>query len=246
MRSNPVLQEGFQVYWIEGHAFVVYGYLLMLLAPIAFMTLFLPSLDPQGWMGPAQIFKVSSISALVLIVYFVLRIANQEFVPWRFLSRKRWLRQEGLTSAELGSAQLILLCLHAAALVLLSLPFLVWAGTIARAPVGSVLGVVLLLLFYSLSYGVWGLAAVAVWERKTEIRQVFVRGLWISLFFLSVILYLPLSPIAFVLYCLQQREMAAVALGGWRWSGVTIHWLFHLLLLGAGLLTYRWALNREE
>lgn len=245
MRSNPVLQEGLQIYWIEGHAFVVYGYFLLLLAPIEFLVLFLPSLDPQSWIGPAQIFKISSMSALALVVYFVLRVVNQEFVPWRFFSTKRWLRQEGLSTSQLGSAQLALLCLHTVAFVLLSFPLLTWAAAIARAPAGSVLAIFLLLLFYSLTYGVWGLVAVALWERKAEIRQVFIRCFWISLFFLSALLYLPFSPVVFLLYYLQQREMAALVLWGWKWSGGVVHLLFHFLLLGTGLLIYRWALNRE-
>jgi len=68
VKANPVLHEGLQVYWIEGHAFVPYACVLALLAPIEFLTLFLPSLDPQAWMGPANLFKASSIAALILII----------------------------------------------------------------------------------------------------------------------------------------------------------------------------------
>src|SRR3989338_3083732 len=86
MRTNPLFQEGIQVYLVEGHGFAAYFYLLLFLASLEFLTLFLPSLDPQAWMGPANLFKVSSVAALMLVIYFTLRIANQEFVPWRFIS----------------------------------------------------------------------------------------------------------------------------------------------------------------
>ncbi len=65
--------------------------------------------------------------------------------------------------------------------VLLLVPLLAWAGAIARTPPASIAGTMLLLLFYALSYGVWGLAALALWERRMENRQVFVRCLFAAL-----------------------------------------------------------------
>jgi len=85
MKPNPVLREGIQIYLWEGQGIPAYGHFLLILAPIEFLTLFLPSLDPQVWTGAANLFKVSSVVALLLMVYLGLRIANREFVPWRFL-----------------------------------------------------------------------------------------------------------------------------------------------------------------
>lgn len=245
MRASPVLQEGIQIYWTEGHALVVYGYLLFLLAAAEFLTLFLPGLDPQSWMGPAHIFRISAISAATLIVYFVLRLSNQEFVPWRFAPLRRWLRQEGVSASDLRWAQFELLSLHVVSAVLLAAPLLLWAAAIARAPAVSVFWIFVLLFFYAFTYGIWGLVALALWERKVESRQVFIRALWISLFFLSPLLYAPLSPVVFLLSYLGRKEMAPLALWGWKGSGAVVHLLFHLFLLGAGLLAYRRALGRE-
>ena len=244
MRTNPLFQEGIQVYLVEGHGFVAYFYLLLFLASLEFLTLFLPSLDPQAWMGPANLFKVSSVAALMLVIYFTLRIANQEFVPWRFVSLKRWLHQEGLTIFEVAVAQLSLLCLHAFLLVFLCAPLLLWAGAIARATAGSILSMFLLILFYSLAYGIWGLVALILWEHGFENRQVFVRSLFISLVFLSALVYLPLNPVAFLLSRLSGEDMAPLVLWGWQWPAPSIHFLFHFLLLGSALPVYRWALKR--
>src|SRR3990172_2079371 len=71
MRTNPLFQEGIQVYLVEGHGFVAYFYLLLFLASLEFLTLFLPSLDPQAWMGPANLFKASSVAALMLVISFI-------------------------------------------------------------------------------------------------------------------------------------------------------------------------------
>ena len=84
MRDNPVWRESLDVYFNEGHGFAVYFYILIILAPVEFLSLYVPSLDTQQWSGSASLFKVSTVTALLLLVYFALRVANQEFAPWRF------------------------------------------------------------------------------------------------------------------------------------------------------------------
>ena len=245
MKLGPIFHEGIEIYLVEGNGFAAYFYLLILLAPVVFLALFLPSLDAQVWVGPAQLFKVSAVAAMILIVYFSLRVANQEFAPWRFLPLKRWLLDQKVSLAEMARGHLAILSLHIFLFVLLSSPLVVWAGAIARAPAGAILSVLLLLLFYSLAYGVWGLAALALWERRFETRQVFVRSLFIGAVFLSAALYLPLNPVAFLLYYLGEKEMAPLSLWGWQWPASAVHFTFHILLLMSGLLIYRWALRRE-
>ena len=245
MKLGPVFREGIQIYLAEGHGFAAYFYLLILLAPVVFLALFLPSLDAQVWVGPAHLFKVSCAAAMILIVYFSLRVANQEFAPWRFLPLRRWLRDEGVSPTELARAQLALLSLQVLLLVLLSSPMLIWSAAIARIPAGATLVVFLLLLFYPLAYGVWGLAALALWERRLETRQVFVRSLFIGAVFVSAALYVPLNPIAFLLSTLDEKEMAPLRLWGWQWPASAVHFMFHILLLVSALLVYRWALRRE-
>lgn len=245
MKLGPVFREGIEIQIVEGHGFAAYFYLMILLAPVVFLALFLPSLDADVWIGPAQLFKVSSSAALLLIVYFGLRVANQEFAPWRFLPLKRWLRDEKQTAAEIARAQWSILALQILILVLLASPFLVWAAAIARVRIGSMLAVLLLIYFYALVYGVWGLAALALWERKFETRQVFVRGFVIGAMILSAAFYLPLNPVAFLLAYLEEKEMAALMLWGRRWPAGAVHFEFHILLLGLGLWIHRRALGRE-
>ena len=242
---NPVLREGVQIYLAEGEAFLPYLTYLIIFASVQFLTIFLPTLDPQGWMGSAYLFKFASVTALILIVYFTLRLANQEYVPWRFLPLKHWLHKEGVSLSQVASAQLSLLCLQALIFLLLSSPLLAWAGAVARAPAGVILSVYPLLFFYALAYGVWGLVALALWERRAESRQIFVRCFLAALIFLSSLLYLPLNPVAFLFSSLGERDLAPLFVWRWQGSAPAVHWLFHLFLLAAGLLTYRWALKRE-
>src|SRR5437762_7682289 len=138
MRDNPVLSESLEVFFGEGHGFAVYFYLLIILAPVEFLSLYLPSLDAQMWSGSASLFKVCSVTALLLIAYFALRVANQEFAPWRFLTTRRWVRAEGLTAATIGKGQLTFLTVHVVFSVLLCVPFLIWAAAIARPSPGGV------------------------------------------------------------------------------------------------------------
>ena len=245
MRVNPVFREGVEIYLAEGHGFGPYFYLLILLAPVVFLTLFLPSLDAQVWVGPAHLFRISFGAALILIVYFSLRTANQEFAPWRFRTVKRWLQEEGLSRGALAWGQLTALALQVLLFVLLCAPLLLWAAAIARASAAAIFSAFFLLVFHAFAYGVWGLAALALWERRFETRQLFVRVFGIMMIFLTSVFYLPLNPAVFLLSYLGEKEMAPLALWGWQSPAVATHLIFHCLLLGSGLAVHRWGLNRE-
>jgi hypothetical protein len=245
MKDNPVWRESIEVYFGEGHGFAVYFYLLIILAPVEFLSLYVPSLDAQTWSGSASLFKVSSVSALLLVVYFALRVANQEFAPWRFRPLRYWRRDQGQSITAISQGQFYFLLAHIGVSVFLCAPFLTWAGAIARTPLSSIAITFLLLPFYALSYGVWGLATLALWERRIESRQVFIRSFFVCLVVLSALFYLPLNPVAFVLAFLSRQELPALALFGGQWPGLYVHLIYHLLLGGAGYGLYCWALKRE-
>jgi hypothetical protein len=245
MRDNPVWRESLDLYFDQGHGFPVYFYMLVILAPVEFLSLYVPSLDTQMWSGSASLFKVSAITALLLIVYFTLRVANQEFAPWRFKRLKYWLHDQAQRAASVSHAQLFFLLVHIGVSLLLCGPLLVWAGAIARTPPTLIALTLLLLPFYAVTYGVWGLATLALWERSIESRQVFIRSFFVCLVFLSALFYLPLNPVAFVLAVLSREELPPLSLFGWLWSGTTVNLIFHFLLGAAGYATHRWALARE-
>ena len=54
MNSNPILRESLDIFFTEGHGFAVYFYILVILAPVEFLSLYLPSLDAQMWSGSAR------------------------------------------------------------------------------------------------------------------------------------------------------------------------------------------------
>lgn len=245
MKNNPVWNESVAVYFGEGHGLQVYFYQIIILAPVVFLSLYIPSLDAQMWSGSASLFKVSAVTALLLLVYFSLRVANQEFAPWRFKRLKYWLGDQAQPVAAISHAQLTFLLTHIGISLLLCTPFLVWAGAIARTALASIAVTFLLLAFYALSYGIWGLASLALWERKVENRQVFIRSFFTCLVILSALFYLPLNPVAFLLAYLQRHELTPLTLFGWRWSAGFIHFAFHFALGGTGYALYHWALRRE-
>jgi len=246
VKDNPVWRESIEVFFGEGHGFQVYFYLLIILAPVEFFSLYIPSLDAQMWSGSASLFRVTAVTALLLIVYFSMRVANQEFAPWRFRPIKHWFGQQGQPAATIRRAQLYFLLAHIGLSLLVSAPLLVWAGAIARTPLGSIAATFLLLSFYALSYGVWGLASLALWERRVENRQIFVRCFFTGLVILSALFYLPLNPIAFLLAYLSRQDLAPLALFGWQWPAAFIHFTFHLALGASGYALQRWALQRES
>lgn len=245
MKHDPVWRESLEVYFGEGHGFAVYFYILIILAPVEFLSLYVPSLDAQQWSGSASLFKVSATTALLLLVYFALRVANQEFAPWRFKPLRHWLRDQAQPAAAVSRAQVSFLAAHVAISMLLCLPLLVWAGAIARTPALNISLTLLLLPFYALVYGVWGLATLALWERHIESRQVFIRSFFVCLVILSALFYLPLNPVAFVLALLGRQELPPLYFFGSEWPGAAVHLVFHCILGASGYAAHRWALGRE-
>lgn len=245
MRDNPVWRESVEIFFTEGHGFAVYFYLLIIIAPMEFLALYIPSLDAQRWSGSASLFRVTAVTVLLLIVYFALRVGNQEFAAWRFKSLRHWVRERGQSAVTISRAQTCFLVTHVALSLVLCGPFLVWAGAIARTPPANIAAIFLLLPFYAVTYGVWGLASLALWERRLENRQVFIRSLFTCLVILSALFYLPLNPVAFVLAFLSRQELPPLALFGMQWSGTLTHLMFHIVLGTSGYLLYRWALTRE-
>jgi len=244
MTRNPIWRESVTIYFAEGHGFQVYFYLLIILAPVEFFSLYIPSLDAQMWSGSASLFKVCAVTAQFLLIYFSLRVANQEFAPWRFKALRLWIRDEGQSVDAIGRGQRDFLITHVMISVLLLLPLLSWAGAIARTPLASIAGTMLLLLFYALSYGVWGLAALALWERRLENRQVFVRCLFAALVIITALFYGTINPVMFLVALLSQ-ELPSLAIFGGSIPASWVHFGFHLLLGGAGYRLHRWALRRE-
>lgn len=244
MKHNPVWRESIEVFFTEGNGFAAYFYLLIILAPVEFLALYLPSLDAEAWSGSANLFRVSSVTALLLTTYFSLRVANQEFAPWRFLPVKRWGQDHALSPASIGRAQLAFLSLHAALSIGLCAPLLIWAGAIARTPLPRIGTTLLLLLFYALSYGVWGLVTLVLWEQRAESRQVLIRCFFFALVLISALVYLPLNPVAFLLAYLGRQELPPLLIAGSRFPATAVHFGFHLIFVAAGIAAHRWALRK--
>ena len=241
---NPVLRESLEVFFAEGHGLPVYFYLLIILAPVEFLALYLPSLDAQMWSGSGNLFKVCSSTAVLLIVYFALRVANQEFAPWRFKPLKHWLHDSGQPAGVVAKGQAEFLVVHIVCSLLLSAPLLIWAAAIARAPLVGLAATLALILFYALCYGVWGNVALVLWERRPESRQVVIRCFFFFVTVASLLVYLPLNPVAYLLAVLGRQELAPLSIAGVKWSANSVHFGFHLALGGAGLAAHRWALKR--
>jgi len=241
---NPVLRESLEVFFGEGHGLPVYFYLLIILAPVEFLSLYLPSLDAQMWSGSGNLFKVCSSTAVLLIVYFALRVANQEFAPWRFQPLKHWLRDSGQPVGVVAKGQAEFLVVHIVCSLLLSAPLLIWASAIARAPLAGLAVTLALILFYALCYSIWGLVALVLWERRPESRQVVIRCFFFFVAVASLLVYLPLNPVAYLLAVLGRQELAPLSIAGAKWSANSVHFGFHLALGGAGLAAHRWALKR--
>lgn len=242
---NPVLRENLEVLFGEGHLLTVYYYLLVILAPVAFMSLYTSSLGEQMWRGSGNLLKVSSVTALLLIVYFASRVANQEYAPGRFKPLEHWLRDGRRAAGVVARGRVAFLVVHIVCLLLLSAPVLIWAAAISRTPLPGLAAALGLIAFYAFCYGVWGLVASVVWERETEGREFIIRGFIFVVVVVALVVYLPLNPVIYLLVVLERQELAPLTIAGVEWSAHSVHFGFHLVLGGAGLAAHRWALKQD-
>ncbi len=240
---NPVLRESLEVFFGEGHGLPAYFYLLIILAPVEFLSLGTPFLGAQTWSGAGNLFKVCSSIAVVLIIYFAVRVANQEYAPSRFKPLEHWLRDSGQPAGVVARGQAAFLVVHIACSLLLSAPLLIWAAAIAHAPPAVLAATLALIPFYAFCYGVWGLVALVLWEGEPESREVGIRCFIGFVVVASMVVYLPLNPVAYLLAVLGREELAPLSIAGVKWSADSVNLGFHLVLGGAGLAAHRWALD---
>jgi hypothetical protein len=241
---NPVLRENLAVFFGERHVLTVYFYLLIVLAPVEWGALYTQSLGEQMWRGSGSLLKVTASAAVLLIVYFAFRVANQEYAPERFKPLEHWLRTGSRAVGVVARGRFAFLAVHVAGLTLLSAPLVVWAAAISRTPLSGVVATLALIPFYGLCYGVWGLVASVLWERNTEHREFIIRCFILFVVVAALLAYLPLNPIVYLFAVLGRQELAPLTIAGVSWSADTAHFAFHLVLGGAGLAAHRWALKR--
>jgi hypothetical protein len=241
---NPVLRENYDVLFNQGHVLTIYFYLLIFLGPIEFGALYSQSLGEQMWRGSGLLLKVCATAALVLIAYFALRLANHEYAPERFKRLEEWLHEGRHTIGVLARGRVTSLLVHVGCLMLLSTPLLVWAAAISRTPGLTLVAVLALIPFYALCYGVWGLVASVLWEGERESREFAARLFTVIVIAVGLALYLPLNPVFYLLAIIGREELAPLSIAGFTWSADGIHFAFHLILGGSGLLAHRWALKR--
>ena len=242
---NPVLRESLRVFFVEGHGLPVYFYLLATLAPVEFLALYMPTLGAQMWTGPGNLFAILSSVAVLLIAYFAMRVANQEYAPRRFKPLEHWLREGGLSVGVVVEGRVAFLCVNIVFLLLLAAPLLIWAAAIAHVPLAGLAATLALIPFYAFCYGVWGLVALVLWESEPDNRELAVRCFIGLVLVAALAVYLPLNPVIYLLAIAGQRELEPFTLAGANWSADGFHLGFHLAFGAAGLVAFHQALRRR-
>ena len=241
---NPVLRENLEVLFDQGHALAAYGYLLILLAPVTFGTLYTQSLGEHMWRAPASLLQVCASAALVLNVYFAFRVANQEYAAGRFKPLRDWLRDGRRALGVVGRGRVAVLLVHSACLVLLSAPFLTWAAAISHTPFSALLAILALIPLYAFCYGVWGLVVSVIWEGEGLNREFILRLFIVVVVVVALAVYLPLNPVVYVVAITGREELAPLGIAGVSIAADTVHLAFHIVLGSLGLFAHRWALKR--
>ena len=239
-----MLREHLEVSFRDGHGLPPCFYLLGLLALVEFLLLTPPFLGTQMWSGAGHLLKVCASLAALLTAYFALRVANREYAPSRFKLLDYWMRERGYPAGVVARGQVYFLLTHVACSVLLILPLLVWAGAISHTPPAALAATLALIPFYALCYGIWGLAALALWEGKLEERERWVRGFLFLVILAAMPVYLPLNPVVYLISVAGVESPFRFGFVGTAWSPDVANIAFHIALGGAGLAVHRWALAR--
>src|SRR5262249_3192507 len=129
--------------------------------------------------------------------------------------------------------------------LLLIAPLLAWAAAISRVAPSGLAAMLVLIPFYAFCYGVWGLAALALWEKRPDDRDLILRGFVGGVVLVAMAIYLPLNPVAYLFTVLAEQKPAPFAAGWVKLTADAFHFGFHLALGGAGLVVHRWALERN-
>ncbi|MBM3341408.1 MAG: hypothetical protein FJY56_04770 [Betaproteobacteria bacterium] len=241
---NAVLHEHVTVFFSQRHGLPALFYPLGLLALIEFLLLTPMFLDAQAWRGAGSLFKLCAAIAVVLTIYFTLRAANLAYAPERFKPLKYWLHERGYPVGVVARGQVSFLLVHAAATLLLIVPLLVWAGAISHTPPAALAATLALIAFYTVCYGVWGLAGLALCEREVDTREMVSRGFTVLLMVIAMLVYFPLNPIVYVLAVASATEPGRFSIAGVDWPPAVANIAFHLAYGAAGLAAHRWALAR--
>ena len=243
---NPVLRDSLDVFFGEKQGLPAYFYLLVTLALIEFLALCAPFLGAHTWSGAGNLVKVVSSIAVLLTIYFALRVANREYAPSRFKPLAHWWNERRQPVGVVATGQLAFLATHVAGSLLLIAPLLAWAAAISRVTPAGLAAMLALIPFYAICYGVWGLAALALWEGRQDDRELILRcGIGVVAL-VAMAIYLPLNPVAYLLSLLAHEEPAPFTIGPLRWPADVFHFAFHLVLGGAGVAVHRWALARSR
>ena len=241
---NPVLRENLEVLFDQGHGLAAYGYLLILLAPVTFGTLYTQSLGEHMWRAPASLLQACASAALVLSIYFACRVANQEYAANRFKPLADWLRDGRRMLGVVRRGRVTALLVHIACLALLSAPFLAWAAAISHTPHSALLAILALIPLYAFCYGAWGLVVSVIWQGEGLNRE-FILRLFIGLVVVvALVVYLPLNPVVYVMAIAGREPLAPLGIAGVSIAADTVHLSFHIVLGALGLFAHRWALKR--
>jgi hypothetical protein len=240
---NPVLRESLEVFFVEGRGLPVYFYLLVILAPVEFLALYMPTLGAQMWSGPGNLFAMLSSVAVLLIAYFAMRVANQEYAPRRFKPLEHWLREGGLSVGSVVEGRVAFLCVNIVFLLLLAAPLLIWAAAISRVPLAGLAATLALIPFYAFCYGVWGLVALVMWESEPDNRELAVRCFLGFVVVAALAVYLPLNPVIYMLAIVAQQEPPSIT--ATTWPAGSVHFGFHVAFGAGGLVAFHQALRRR-
>ena len=134
--------------------------------------------------------------------------------------------------------------MHTAFSIVLIAPLIAWAAAISRVSPAALAAMLALIPFYAFCYGVWGLAALALWEGRPDDRELILRCFIVGVALVSMAVYLPLNPVAYLFAILAEQEPAPFTIGPVKLPADAFHFAFHLVLGGAGLAVQRWALKR--
>jgi hypothetical protein len=188
--SNPLLVEGWKLYFSDQRILRVYRVYLALLG------LSLLLCWPKQGMGnfllaqtPPYTYQLMIVSTFVVCTFLSGRFGLQHYGRYQMHSLSSWLKFTPLHPVRIIGGKVTLALMHSIFLTMLALPFLIVAASPSGVPIEGALTSTLILLICATSYRIIGLFFLAAMEDRPLAAGIVLWAIILTLNLLSLYLF---------------------------------------------------------
>lgn len=207
--KNPLLVEGWQLYFSEVKILKIYQIFLVALGFA--LLLFWPKrvlVDFLSFSTPPSTYHLMVVASFILCGYLSIRFGLQAYGRYQLHSLSSWLELTPLGPWTIVTGKAALSLVHSLFLCLLTVPFLYAAASPSGVPPSGVLRSVLVLFVCMASYRIIGLFLLTLIEDRTFLSSLIMWAIILTIGLLGLYLFPRANPV------LGMLQAATLDMGG--------------------------------